>query len=174
MGEKALGGILPGLLRRVRKARALRVCVCEISRESMPAVRARTGLFEEIYVVYCENEEFVRMLFTLGVSTGARQRTYDGNPRHASILLHIINQYTRKCTCMLVDHSQRSINSPISRFSSSLMRTTLVSFLRVFFFSSFFSQKKSVPLLKLWEVEDFADLVTTLPKRSYHHLKLLI
>ena len=43
------------------------------------------------------------------------------------------------------------------------------SLLRVFFFSFFFFKKTSVVVLKLWEVEDFADLGTTLPKRSYHH-----
>ena len=74
---------------------------------------------------------------------------------------------------LLALNFQRSINSSISQFSSSQMRTTRVSLLRVVFSSSFFSFKKtSVALLKLWEVEDFADLGTTLPKRSYHHLGL--
>ena len=71
-------------------------------------------------------------------------------------------------------NSQRSINSSISRFSSSQMRPTRVSLLRVFFFfPSFFSFKNtSVALLKLWEVEDFANLGTPVPKESYHHLRL--
>ena len=44
------------------------------------------------------------------------------------------------------DNSQRSINSSISRFSSSQMRPTRVSLLRVFLFSSFFFSKEQVLL----------------------------
>ena len=70
-------------------------------------------------------------------------------------------------------NSQRSINSSISRFSSSQIRTTRVSLLRVFFFfPSFFLKKKSVALLKLWEVEDFANLGTPVFEKSCHHLGL--
>jgi len=66
-------------------------------------------------------------------------------------------------------NSQRSTNSSIS----FQMRPTRVSLLRVFFFfASFFLQKKSVALLKLWEVKDFANLGTPVPKKSYHHLDL--
>jgi len=72
---------------------------------------------------------------------------------------------------LLALHSQRSINSTISRFSSSQMRTMRVSLLRNFFSFSFFKQT-SAALLKLWEVYDCADLGTTLPKRSDHHLGL--
>ena len=43
---------------------------------------------------------------------------------------------------LLALNSQRSINSSISRFSSSQMWTTRVSLLRVFFFLLFFSKKK--------------------------------
>jgi len=41
-----------------------------------------------------------------------------------------------------------------------------------FLISSFFFQKTSVALLKLWEVEDFANFGTPMPKKSYHHLGL--
>jgi len=82
---------------------AWRGCVKFPGVAGMRAVRARSSLFEEIYAVCCENEEFARMLFTSGARAGARRRTYDGNPRHASMLLHVTNRYTRKCTCMLVD-----------------------------------------------------------------------
>jgi len=42
-----------------------------------------------------------------------------------------------------------------------------------FLFSfSFFFKKTSVALLKLWEVTDFANLGTPVPKKSYHHLGL--
>jgi len=46
--------------------------------------------------------------------------------------------------------------------------TTRVSLLRFVFFG-FFLQKTSFTLLKLWELEEFADPGTTLPKRSFHH-----
>ena len=59
----------------------------------------RSSLFEEIYAVCCENEEFVRALFT----SDAQQGACDGNPRCASMLSHVTNRYTRKCTRMLVD-----------------------------------------------------------------------
>jgi len=53
------------------------------------------------------------------------------------------------------------------------MRPTRVSLLRVFFFFLlFFPKKTSVAFLKLWEVEDFANLGTPVPKKSYHHLGL--
>jgi len=48
-----------------------------------------------------------------------------------------------------------------------------VSLLRVFFFFFlFFFQATCVVLLKLCEVEDFANLGTPVPKKSEHHLGL--
>jgi len=68
-------------------------------------------------------------------------------------------------------NSQRSINWSTSWFSSSQMRPTWVSLFRVFIFSPlFFPKNKSAGMLKLWEVEDFADLGTPMTKKSYHHL----
>ena len=66
-----------------------------------------------------------------------------------------------------------SLNSSISRLSSSRMRTrstTRVSILR--FFSFFLLQKNKGYFAQPWEVEDFTDLGTTVPKKSYHHLGL--
>ena len=74
-------------------------------------------------------------------------------------------QYRVNKTKQHTNNSQRSLNSSISWSSSSQMRPTRVSLLRVFFFSSFFSSKRtSVTLLKLWEEEDYTDLGTPCPR----------
>ena len=64
------------------------------------------------------------------------------------------------------NNSQRSLSSSISRFSSSQMRTTRVSLLRVFFFFKRTSVALLVGgggLLRPWD---------PVPKKSYHHLGL--
>jgi len=95
------------------------------------------------------------------------------NPGSPSHLLYLPPLPTDYASVASTANSQRSLNSSISRFSSSQMRPTRVSLLRVFPFSSFFFSKEQV-LFYLscgrWRITQTLGPVS---KKSYHHLRLL-
>ena len=66
-----------------------------------------------------------------------------GPPSHLLYLPPLPTDFTPVAS---TDNSQRSLNSSISRFCSSQMRSTRVSLLRVFFFLLFFPSKEQVLL----------------------------
>ena len=70
-------------------------------------------------------------------------------------------------------HSQRSLNSSISRFSklsTSDQRGCLsLGFFFLFFF--FFKKRISVALFKLWVVYDYSNFGTPCPRDRFHHLR---
>jgi len=68
------------------------------------------------------------------------------NPESPSHLLYLPPLPTDYTSVASTVNSQRSLNSSISRFSSSQMRPMRVSLLRVFLFSSFFFSKEQVLL----------------------------